>query len=284
MAEASYTKDPNAVLDYTINWADWLDSDTIASSSWAVTPAGLTIASDTETTTTTTVWLSGGTQGVAYTASNTIVTAGGRTEVRSITVLVGARAGMVELITNLRALTNAGTADYTLAGRTYWSDLDLERILDEVRQDVRLLPLAAVAELSAGSTLYHDYYIPQGAGQVWERADGGTAVWRVHDGTGTVQGTANYTVDYEAGRIRFTADTGGAAYYLDGRSYNMNLAAARVYRRKAAYAAAAVDWQTDGHRVNASQEAKAYLSLAEMYEMEAGVQPVRMMRGDVNVQ
>ena len=74
----AFTKDPNAVLDYTLDWSDWLETDTIAASTWTV-DAGLTKDSDSFTPTTTTVWLSGGTAGRVYEALNRIVTAGGRT-------------------------------------------------------------------------------------------------------------------------------------------------------------------------------------------------------------
>lgn len=81
----SFLKDPDAVLDYQIDWSTWLGSDTIASSSWVI-PTGITEDSDSNTTTTATVWLSGGTAGTTYTVTNRIVTAGGRTEDRSLTI------------------------------------------------------------------------------------------------------------------------------------------------------------------------------------------------------
>jgi hypothetical protein len=61
----SFTKDPQAVLDYEIDWSAWLTAagdDTISASSWTAT-TGITIDSDSNTTTTATVWLSGGTAG-----------------------------------------------------------------------------------------------------------------------------------------------------------------------------------------------------------------------------
>lgn len=81
----SFLKDPESVLDYQIDWSTWLGSDTIASSSWVI-PTGITEDSDSNTTTTATVWLSGGTAGTTYTVTNRIVTAGGRTEDRSLTI------------------------------------------------------------------------------------------------------------------------------------------------------------------------------------------------------
>jgi hypothetical protein len=100
----SISKDPNAVLDYLRDWGPevgatndgsstddgWLQGDTISSSAWSFTGPDtlLVIAGDTNTTTAATVWLSGGTAGRSYTVTNRIVTAGGRTEDRSINVEV----------------------------------------------------------------------------------------------------------------------------------------------------------------------------------------------------
>jgi hypothetical protein len=89
---ATFEKDPNAVLDYVIDWGDeWLEAgDEISTSTWTV-PTGITKDSDTKTTTTTTIWLSGGTDGVSYDIVNRIVTTGGRTDDRTITIKVRER-------------------------------------------------------------------------------------------------------------------------------------------------------------------------------------------------
>jgi hypothetical protein len=83
-------KDPDAVLDYTIDWTAWLadsGADTIASSSWTV-PAGLTQNNATRSAAKTTIWLSGGTLGATYRITNRIVTSGGRTAERSFDLVV----------------------------------------------------------------------------------------------------------------------------------------------------------------------------------------------------
>lgn len=82
-----YEKDPSDVADYGRDWSDLLEADTISSSTWTV-PAGLTKDSQTNDTTTTTVWLSGGTALEDYVCVNRIVTAGSRTFERSITIQV----------------------------------------------------------------------------------------------------------------------------------------------------------------------------------------------------
>jgi len=72
-------KDPDEVLDYSIDWSDRLDTDdTVSTSTWIV-PTGLTEDSDTFTSTVTTVWLSDGDLGKVYNVVNRIVTADART-------------------------------------------------------------------------------------------------------------------------------------------------------------------------------------------------------------
>lgn len=93
-------KDPEAVLDYHLPWAAWLDGDTLSSVTWTV-PAGLTKDSQSinassvtidgtthAANTVATVWLSGGTAGNDYTVECKVVTAGGRTDERSFRVRV----------------------------------------------------------------------------------------------------------------------------------------------------------------------------------------------------
>lgn len=86
----TFTKDPDAILDYAVDWSRWLAGDTIAASVWIV-PAGLAKVSETNTATKAVVWLSGGSAGVAYTVTNRITTAAGRTEDRSFTIRVEER-------------------------------------------------------------------------------------------------------------------------------------------------------------------------------------------------
>lgn len=90
MAFPSFTKDPDAVLDYKVDWSDWLDTDTIVTSDWTV-PTGLTLELETNTTTIATAWLSGGTVATSYNVTNEITTADGRTDDRTITIKVKER-------------------------------------------------------------------------------------------------------------------------------------------------------------------------------------------------
>ena len=88
LAFPKFTKDPQAVLDYEVDWSDWLEGgDTISASEWTA-PDGITIEEDSNTTTTATVWLSGGTAGEIYDVVNGISTNGGRDDDRTIRIVV----------------------------------------------------------------------------------------------------------------------------------------------------------------------------------------------------
>ena len=89
----NYTKDPDATLDYTIDWSEWLaeaDNDTISASEWLTDniDGGIEITSDSKTDTTATVWLAGGTIGERYKVTNRITTVGSRIDDRSIKISV----------------------------------------------------------------------------------------------------------------------------------------------------------------------------------------------------
>ncbi len=82
------TKDPDAVLDYTLDWSrELVGGDTIIAA--VFTPdTGITIDSDSFTDSTTTVWLSGGEDGTTYEVSVHITTAAGRQDDRVIEIAV----------------------------------------------------------------------------------------------------------------------------------------------------------------------------------------------------
>jgi hypothetical protein len=85
----TFTKDPDAVLDYSVDWSRWLAGDEISSSEWLLeNGAAIEKVTDTNTTTSATVWLRGGDAGTTYLVTNRIVTTGGRTDDRTITVKV----------------------------------------------------------------------------------------------------------------------------------------------------------------------------------------------------
>jgi len=98
----TYTKDPDAVLDYKFDWkaktnlsgnTDWLESSETISSFTITAASGLTVDSSalSDTNTSVTVWLSGGTDGTTYELACKIVTSLSRTDERTISIQVEER-------------------------------------------------------------------------------------------------------------------------------------------------------------------------------------------------
>ncbi len=83
----TYPKTSSDVLDYKVDWSTWLGTDTITSSSWTI-PAPLVTVLSQYTTTSTTVFVTGGSDGITYLVSNTINTTGGRTVTRSFQISI----------------------------------------------------------------------------------------------------------------------------------------------------------------------------------------------------
>ena len=83
-----FYKDPDETLDYYIDWGTlFLAGDTIIGSVWIV-PSGITQVSTSNTTTRTTIWLSGGTIGESKLLTNRITTAAGRIKEQKILIVI----------------------------------------------------------------------------------------------------------------------------------------------------------------------------------------------------
>lgn len=72
-------KDPADIRVYEVNWAPWLRTYTLSTSTWSL-PAGLTNVGESNTTTSTQVKISGGVGGTTYTVGNTITSSNGETK------------------------------------------------------------------------------------------------------------------------------------------------------------------------------------------------------------
>lgn len=187
------------------------------------------------------------------------------------------RTGMANLILEVRRMTNAGTADYSVSAETFWTDQQVQDVLDETREQWVMTPLVADPVYADGVWNYTEYKIP---GRNLEELGGTPAAFVVRNASGSAIGTANYSVDYRARRVVFTADQAGETYYADFRTYDLNLSAARVWEMKAAHLASMVDWESDNHKVKASQEADRALAMAQKFKSMAGPKMSQFRRMD----
>lgn len=189
------------------------------------------------------------------------------------------RTGMQTLIATVRGYSNAGTSEWTVTTDngilTFWSDLELQNALDRHKVEYVHAPLEAVQSYSGGSSVYLQY-----RANVTD-IESGTAVFKVEDVSGTVTPAS---VDYARGIVTFATDQAGKALYWSGYAYDMNAAAADIWRVKASHAAELVDWSTDGHNVKRSQQVKAFQEMAAFYQARSGTEGVttaKIVRDDL---
>jgi hypothetical protein len=95
-----------------------------------------------------------------------------------------ARSGMSALIEELRGLTEAGYAEYTLGTTVYWSDNALQDMLDLHRMDLKFWPMQSYPQQGAGGTL--QYFEHRTGYGYFEQTSGGTEIFYLQDSTGAV--------------------------------------------------------------------------------------------------
>ena len=189
------------------------------------------------------------------------------------------RTGMQSLIDTVRGYANAGATEWTVTTDSsitnYWDDIQIQNVLDRHKVEYIHADMTPVVSYSGGSPVYTQYRtdVPN--------IEGGTAVFKVEDVSGTVTPTS---MDYLRGIATFATDQAGKSYWWSGFAYDLNAAAADVWRVKASHAAEYVDFSTDGHNVKRSQQAKAFLDMAAFYQARSSsesIQTVKIVRDDI---
>lgn len=191
-----------------------------------------------------------------------------------------ARSTLSDLTATLRGMTDAGTADWSMGTAVYWDGDQLQAVLDRHRIDVYRAPLAPIHDYDGSGVLSYKTYRTR-----WENLEatsGGSAIFVIEDSVGNDQGTALWSADYARGIVTFGADQKGTAYYMTGRSFDLNGAAADIWRMKAANAAKLYNFSTDGHNLSRSQIMEHCLKMCSYYEGMSPVEVVEVFRSDLN--
>jgi len=89
-----YLKDPDARVDYALDWRGYLDGQIVASSAWSVSPdeaGGIAIEAESFDLERAAVTLSGGIAGQAYAVANRVTLSDGAIDERALTIRVEER-------------------------------------------------------------------------------------------------------------------------------------------------------------------------------------------------
>ena len=177
---------------------------------------------------------------------------------------MAAREGMTDLLSRLRRMVND-------VGSAVWSDdEDLQDVLDAHRERLYREPLTFERTLTGSGTAEYTIYRSR-----YTNLEAGTLNFRLEDASGTQRGTADYTADYAAGVLTMATDQLGTALYLTGYSYDLNGAAADLWRERAGQLAEHVDVQSGDNRLSRSQMMAHALEMADHYAQRSRARTVR---------
>lgn len=185
---------------------------------------------------------------------------------------------MQTIILALRELTDANAGDVEVNGIPYWTDEQLQTVLDQFRTDVIDVPLRSVAMNEAGVTVFKRYYIPTIVGRWIENDDGTNQIFSVVDTSGNL--APAYTYDSGSRLITFTVSTNGLSYFLRCRFYDIYAAASDVWYKKASQRTALIDWKAGGQSLSEDQEYQHCLERGQFYSTKHGITVIRLKRGD----
>lgn len=190
------------------------------------------------------------------------------------------RAGMADLIKQVRRITNAGKEDYTVGDVTYWRDADIQEVLDRHVDYLVEMPLKWVTTTDTGGTTR--YKIAQSPYGYLEGTTSGTAYFYITETGGSIISGSGYTPNYDQGRITFTSDQGGTAYFLTAYSYDVYAAAADIWRERLANFSGWYDFRSDNQTFTRSQAFEHANKMLNLMEQKSGGN-VLQYSGDLRV-
>lgn len=186
------------------------------------------------------------------------------------------RAGMQDLIDELRRLTNVSVSEY--------SDQELQDKLDQYKTEYRDVSLQATRTNTADGVIYQIYDLPESVGDWFELPIDNVVNsyfnLRTSAYVPVVFGTI---VDFDADmrRITFVEDTGGVYYYLTLQTYDMYGAAADIWQVKCIEASNLVDIKTDNHTLALSQSKDSICGWVSYYASRSlAAKNTRLERND----
>jgi hypothetical protein len=187
------------------------------------------------------------------------------------------RAGMTDLVQQLREMGDASVNDFKVGGVQYWSDRHLQDTLDKFRTDFVEEDLYAVQQTRNGTAYVLEYRSQYGN---LETVASGTSVFKLDNAAGSNLSGTLWTADYRRGVVTFNNDTLGSSIILTGRSYDLNAAAADIWRVKAANAAKMYSFGADGQSFTRNQIMQNCIRMMQYYEGQAAPTNISLYRSD----
>jgi hypothetical protein len=178
----------------------------------------------------------------------------------------------MSLVEELRTLTASGTAEYTAGTATFWSDAQLQSVLDRNRSLIDFQPIHWMPQRATSGGIV-EYKRGQVETSLRLEANGGT----VQVAAGGTVGGWTITTD---GFFETTTNAQGTAYYFSAWAYDLNAAAADVCTSWASALKGLVDVSSDDQSLKLSQKRQSLIDMAQEFRKKAPVKEGRLTRAD----
>jgi hypothetical protein len=164
---------------------------------------------------------------------------------------MAARLGMLSLIASVRGKAAARSDETTIDAVTYWTDDQLQAILDQFSYDVTDVALRVKPYMVDGVTVYREYYIPNTVPAYLEGAETDDA-FLVVDSRGFA--APAYTYDGNLRKITLAVSGTGTEYYLRAKAFDLDRAVAEVWLQKAGHRADLITWKAGTYTLEEDTE------------------------------
>ena len=175
------------------------------------------------------------------------------------------RAGMQTIVNKLREMT-AAAYDEEFGGVRFWSDDQLQDILDQHKRITHYPLISAPYTVTDGQELGRHTWTPRNARERYEESE--TTVFDINGGSDLVDaGTAS--IDYETRLVTYLTayleDAATNTHEIVLTSYNMNDAASEVWESKAAQRHEYIRTKAGAHTLDLQQDYEHCLAMANRF-------------------
>lgn len=180
---------------------------------------------------------------------------------------MAARASLAALITELRVMVNDPEV-----GTPVFADSDYQSVLDDHRQEMRLVTLQGVPSFFPGNTvLFLDFY----SDAKWWESDVKLQDMAYNDIT------ANATLaELFIGHWQFTTQPNGIGVYATGKTFDLYGSAAAILRKWAGQLKLTFTFSSDSQKFQLTDQINNLLLIAREYEARALPRSIRMVQDD----
>lgn len=196
------------------------------------------------------------------------------------------RTGMINLIQELRSLTDSVLNETEVNGVSYWTDEQLQDILDDNSESVLDTPLTARPAYYNGVYEYKRFYIPYR--WIEEPITDETLLltesntFFIVDSYGVEVSPLSYVYNKRQNYIEFTSGQTVLSFFLRANVIDLYRSASQVWQQKASHRYQLVKYKAGQHQIDEDSEYKHCLERATYYSKRGGFKAVRMARVDYN--